>query len=283
LQNNCFSSIQLFLKSLIEEFIIEFPDKVNDLIDPIISATQLTTDIGSKIEKIWKRKEIKDLYKEYENQLQVPSCSPFYWENAKRIANDNFVPDKEDVIRAKFKTVGIFDLKIRVENINYIFVDVGGQRSERRKWIHQFHNVNAIIYLTAIDEYDGKTLEEAKGIDRLNESLNLFEKLSGIKWFADIPFILFLNKSDLFREKIERKPLSVRFNDYDDYVKSEAFKSDYDASISYLSQLFRNYFRGKTNLYVFDTCAIDGEIIRKVFTSLRHSILERRLQNTITV
>lgn len=33
-------------------------------------------------------------------------------------------------------------------------VDVGGQRSERRKWIHCFENVTSIIFLAAVSEYD---------------------------------------------------------------------------------------------------------------------------------
>lgn len=33
-------------------------------------------------------------------------------------------------------------------------VDVGGQRSERRKWIHCFDNVTSIIFLAAVSEYD---------------------------------------------------------------------------------------------------------------------------------
>ena len=33
-------------------------------------------------------------------------------------------------------------------------IDVGGQRSERRKWIHAFEGVKAVIFLTAINEYD---------------------------------------------------------------------------------------------------------------------------------
>ena len=33
-------------------------------------------------------------------------------------------------------------------------VDVGGQRSERRKWIHCFENVTSIIFLVALSEYD---------------------------------------------------------------------------------------------------------------------------------
>jgi len=33
-------------------------------------------------------------------------------------------------------------------------VDVGGQRSERRKWIHCFENVTSIMFLVALSEYD---------------------------------------------------------------------------------------------------------------------------------
>ncbi len=32
--------------------------------------------------------------------------------------------------------------------------DVGGQRSERKKWIHCFEDVNAIIFIAAMSEYD---------------------------------------------------------------------------------------------------------------------------------
>ena len=43
------------------------------------------------------------------------------------------------------------------EAINGIFFrlfDVGGQRSERKKWIHCFENVTSIIFLVALSEYD---------------------------------------------------------------------------------------------------------------------------------
>ena len=37
---------------------------------------------------------------------------------------------------------------------HFRMVDVGGQRSERRKWIHCFENVTSIIFLVALSEYD---------------------------------------------------------------------------------------------------------------------------------
>ena len=39
-------------------------------------------------------------------------------------------------------------------NCDFRMIDVGGQRSERRKWIHAFEGVKAVIFLTAINEYD---------------------------------------------------------------------------------------------------------------------------------
>lgn len=36
----------------------------------------------------------------------------------------------------------------------YRMVDVGGQRSERKKWIHCFENVTSIVFLVALSEYD---------------------------------------------------------------------------------------------------------------------------------
>lgn len=38
--------------------------------------------------------------------------------------------------------------------------DVGGQRSERKKWIHCFEGVTAIIFIVAMSEYDLTLVED---------------------------------------------------------------------------------------------------------------------------
>lgn len=48
----------------------------------------------------------------------------------------------------------LFNKNLNVLCIIYRMVDVGGQRSERRKWIHCFENVTSIIFLVALSEYD---------------------------------------------------------------------------------------------------------------------------------
>jgi guanine nucleotide-binding protein G(i) subunit alpha len=65
--------------------------------------------------------------------------------------------------------------------------DVGGQRSERKKWIHCFENVTAIVFLVAISEYD-------QSINRMQEALVLFDSICNSRWFVRTSIILFLNK-----------------------------------------------------------------------------------------
>jgi guanine nucleotide-binding protein G(i) subunit alpha len=49
--------------------------------------------------------------------------------------------------------------------------DVGGQRSERKKWIHCFENVTSIIFCVALSEYDQVLLEESNQVGRLRGRL----------------------------------------------------------------------------------------------------------------
>ena len=46
-------------------------------------------------------------------------------------------------------------------------VDVGGQRSERRKWIHCFENVTSIMFLVALSEYDQFLVESDREVKSL--------------------------------------------------------------------------------------------------------------------
>lgn len=54
-------------------------------------------------------------------------------------------------------------------------VDVGGQRSERRKWIHCFENVTSIIFLVALSEYDQILFESENEVSNFKVSTNQFQ------------------------------------------------------------------------------------------------------------
>ena len=91
--------------------------------------------------------------------------------------------------------------------------DVGGQRNERRKWIHAFDNVNAVVFVAAMSEYD-QVLFEDETQNRMEEALQLFDQIINSKWFKTTSMILILNKKDLFEMKLAKKPLSKYFPEY---------------------------------------------------------------------
>jgi hypothetical protein len=73
--------------------------------------------------------------------------------------------------------------------INFFSVfDVGGQRTERRKWIHCFENVNSIIYITAVSEYDEVLTEDSTTVNFSFFSLTkkCLEPTCGIRSFVCI-------------------------------------------------------------------------------------------------
>jgi guanine nucleotide-binding protein G(i) subunit alpha len=115
--------------------------------------------------------------------------------------------------------------------------DVGGQRSERKKWIHCFEGVTAIIFCVALSgenyrltqfscvlnrfvnifiHFSGYdlVLAEDEEMNRMIESMKLFDSICNSKWFVETSIILFLNKKDLFEEKIQRSPLTICFPEY---------------------------------------------------------------------
>src|ERR1700680_2746528 len=68
--------------------------------------------------------------------------------------------------------------------------------------IHCFENVTAIMFIASLSEYD-QVLAEDRTRNRLKESLDLFEGIINLPWFSSSPIILFLNKNDIFTEKIK--------------------------------------------------------------------------------
>lgn len=44
--------------------------------------------------------------------------------------------------------------------MTYRMFDVGGQRSERKKWIHCFEGVTCIIFIAALSAYDMVLVED---------------------------------------------------------------------------------------------------------------------------
>lgn len=142
-----------------------------------------------------------------------------YFDSIDRIAAHDYLPNDQDVLRSRVKTTGITETTFIIGDLTYRMFDVGGQRSERKKWIHCFENVTTILFLVAISEYD-QLLFEDETVNRMQEALTLFDSICNSRWFIKTSIILFLNKIDRFKEKLPVSPMQNYFPDYDGMYRS---------------------------------------------------------------
>merc|ERR1712130_28818 len=142
-----------------------------------------------------------------------------------------------------------------------------------KKWIHCFEDVTCVIFVAAISEYD-QTLFEDETTNRVTEALNLFDEICNSTWFTKASVILFLNKRDLFMEKINKVPLTICFDDYNGPA------NDYDAGCEFFREKFeaRNRQQDK-EIYTHVTCATDTNNISHVFNAVKDIILKTALRD----
>jgi len=240
--------------------------------EKVLDATELR-HCAQEIVNLWKDSSVKDVFeRRSELAIQIPSTTPYFFEHALRFAEETFRPTEEDVFRAKLKTTGISEVTFELGGMEFTIVDVGGQRSERRKWLHCFDDVTSVIYLAALDEYDMK-LEEDNQTNRLEESLRLFSEVSASTFFKPTSWILFLNKSDLFEQKIKTRPLHKYFTDF-----PEEDGANFEKSHKFIQAKYESNFKG-ARLYPYITCAIDTSNCRRVFKAVRDTVITSALND----
>uniref|UniRef100_A0A3Q1MUH6 Guanine nucleotide-binding protein subunit alpha n=1 Tax=Bos taurus TaxID=9913 RepID=A0A3Q1MUH6_BOVIN len=172
----------------------------------------LSRDQVEAIKQLWQDPGIQECY-DRRREYQLSDSAKYYLTDIDRIAMPAFVPTQQDVLRVRVPTTGIIEYPFDLENIIFRMVDVGGQRSERRKWIHCFESVTSIIFLVALSEYD-QVLAECDNENRMEESKALFKTIITYPWFLNSSVILFLNKKDLLEEKIMYSHLISYFPEY---------------------------------------------------------------------
>lgn len=250
---------------------IEFSDYLMEYqVDPD-PHTPLAPKVGEAVTSLWQDRSIEKVM-ERQSEFYLMDSAPYFFEEATRIAAPEYIPVEADVLRARTKTTGIYETRFSMGSLSIHMFDVGGQRSERKKWIHCFENVTSIIFCVALSEYDQVLLEESNQ-NRMMESLVLFDSVVNSRWFMRTSIILFLNKVDLFRQKLGRSPLSNYFPDY-------SGGNDINRASKYLLWRFNQVNRAHLNLYPHLTQATDTSNIRLVFAAVKETILQNALKDS---
>uniref|UniRef100_A0A0K0F2N3 Guanine nucleotide-binding protein G(i) subunit alpha-1 (inferred by orthology to a human protein) n=1 Tax=Strongyloides venezuelensis TaxID=75913 RepID=A0A0K0F2N3_STRVS len=228
-------------------------------------------DLVEAMSKLWADSGVQECYLR-STEYQLNDSAAYYLNSLERISRPGYVPSIDDILRTRVKTTGIVETSFDYKNLHFQMIDVGGQRSERKKWIHCFENVTAIIFFVALSEYDMMLAEE--DVNRMAESMRLFDSISNNRWFYDTSIILFLNKKDIFEEKIKRSPLTKCFPEYKG-------SNTYEEAAAYIQLQFENITKRKDShkeTYTHFTCATDTNNVRFVFDAVTDIVMNDNLR-----
>ncbi|KAF8957887.1 heterotrimeric G-protein alpha subunit, GPA3-like protein [Flammula alnicola] len=189
-------------------------DEVLDFrLDTTSSTPYFPPEIAEAIHKLWKDSIIPKMMDGHSSDFYLMDSAAYFFEEVLCIGSPGYLPNETDVLRARRKSEAITETRFTMGQLSIHMFDVGGQQSERMKWIHCFESVTSIIFCTALSEYDQVLLEE-KTQNRMQESLILFESVINSRWFLQTSIILFLNKIDVFKNKVPKVLLERYFPDY---------------------------------------------------------------------
>ncbi|KAI0053257.1 G-protein alpha subunit [Auriscalpium vulgare] len=230
-----------------------------------------SSEVAQAVQEMW-HDDIIPAMMDHSSEFYLMDSASYFFTEALRIGAGNYVPTKEDVLRARAKSTGITETRFNMGALSIHMFDVGGQRSERKKWIHSFESVTSIIFCTALSEYDQVLLEEKKQ-NRMQESLVLFDSVINSRWFLRTSIILFLNKIDVFKSKLPKVPLEKFFPEY-------TGGADVNKGAKYILWRFMQANRARLSVYPHITQATDTSNIRLVFVTVKETILQNALKES---
>ncbi|XP_068849523.1 guanine nucleotide-binding protein G(o) subunit alpha isoform X3 [Capricornis sumatraensis] len=252
---------------------IEYGDKERK-VDPrqlfVLAQAAITKQLLSAMMRLWGDSGIQECFNR-SREYQLNDSAKYYLDSLDRIGAADYQPTEQDILRTRVKTTGIVETHFTFKNLHFRLFDVGGQRSERKKWIHCFEDVTAIIFCVALSGYD-QVLHEDETTNRMHESLKLFDSICNNKWFTDTSIILFLNKKDIFEEKIRKSPLTICFPEY-------TGSNTYEDAAAYIQAQFESKNRSPNKeIYCHMTCATDTNNIQVVFDAVTDIIIANNLR-----
>ncbi|KAL7170816.1 hypothetical protein ACSBR2_035647 [Camellia fascicularis] len=229
--------------------------------------------IGEKLSEIGGRLDYPCLTKELAQEMEA------LWKDA---------AIQDDVLNARVRTTGVVEIQFSPVGENkksgevYRLFDVGGQRNERRKWIHLFEGVTAVIFCASISEYD-QTLFEDESKNRMMETKELFDWVLKQPCFEKTSFMLFLNKFDIFEKKVLKVPLNV-CEWFKDYQPVSTGKQEIEHAYEFVKKKFEElYFQSTAPdrvdrvFKIYRTNALDQKLVKKTFKLVDETLRRRNL------
>ncbi|KAL5021118.1 hypothetical protein ScPMuIL_000273 [Solemya velum] len=219
---------------------------------------------------IWNDEAIQTCFTRRKEYAGISMAYEHYLSSMKRICDQYYVPTIKDILFIRRPTLGVKEYSFTVNSFLFRFVDVAGQKSQRKKWIHLFEGVTAIFFFVSLSGYD-ETLDEDETLNSLQDSLQTFHQVTHNPYLERTDCILFLNKYDLFEQKIKKTNLNTCFPEYSGSPNTEM-------GVEFIRECFRKNSLGHRHLYTHIMCAIDVEKMRNVLRTVIDTVMDLNMR-----
>jgi len=242
--------------------------------DDVAKSSEDCLDDGliQAVESLWADPSVQEAWKSKQSELQLPVSAGNFIRDFAKLSARNYIPTFHEILQTRIKTTGIIETRFEVDKEEFRMFDVGGQKNERRKWMHCFDNVSLIIFVVALDQYDQVMYEDLTK-NRMSDALELFRSVALNKFFVEKDIVLFLNRRDLFQEKIKSKSLTLcpEFKDYKG--------GSYEEACQYVEKKFLEGNENKERVIKSHvTCATDTENVKTIFNAVKAGVINKSLK-----
>lgn len=87
-----------------------------------------------------------------------------FYQSIDRLAGPGWLPNDQDILHARVKSTGFSELFFDIGPMTWIMLELGGSRTERRKWIHCFAEVDCLTFVATLSGYDQYLMEDHSAV-----------------------------------------------------------------------------------------------------------------------
>ncbi|KAK7683169.1 hypothetical protein QCA50_013842 [Cerrena zonata] len=237
--------------------------------------------------KLWRDPMIRKILNHQHIRLQDEGG--FFLDDLERVTSPRYIPSNDDILRARLKTLGVSEHRFKFKEESPIgfggtitrewrVYDVGGQRSLRAAWAPYFDDVNCILFLAPISAFD-QVLAEDLTVNRLEDSVLLWKSICSNKLLASTNVVLFLNKTDILRAKLQS---GIRFADH--LVSYGDRPNDYENTSKYLQKKFAQIHQEKSpqkrQFFCHLTTVTDPKATSMILIDVQDTVVRKNLEQS---
>eukprot|EP00948_MAST-09A_sp_MAST-9A-sp1_P003782 g3782.t1 len=215
---------------------------------------------------------------------------PYWWKEVQNVYRSSYKLSIEKILKIRESSergayTTSFDYNFDGnQRYRVNLIDVGGQLRERKFWVEQCSEANAILYINSLESYDHYSPNKD-----VNDFLYSFRVLSLLlqehKQVARLPLIVLLNKYDLFKAKLKISSVSKHIRQIPDFCDEHLpltmkfmMKNVTGHGIGPKKKRWVTSYPDEITACV--TCAMDQSLVKRVFQNVIAHVRTRSLQKS---